>query len=170
MGTDGRATRDHGKLMKFVADIEDDGTPLIAEENLDDLPDIPHARENLGLKIDVDIPQMGVWPTTIVTDDGHTFELGDKGKTVTHESGDTHNFTIPLHADVEFPEGTFIHLFNGGGGGNLVVDRADGSITLIRQDSSGINFDDATLNPLQTALLVQIYSDFWFITSTLNFV
>lgn len=64
----------------------------------------------------------------------YTFVLSDAGKTIYHESGTPHTYTIPANGSVAFPLGTIVTILNANGSGDITL--AITSDTLRRGDGT----------------------------------
>lgn len=63
--------------------------------------------------------------------------LSDRGKSIVHNSGSAHTFTIPANSGVAFPVGTTIVLSNVSGGGALTIAITTDTLTIAGSSTTG---------------------------------
>lgn len=98
-----------------------------------DTPNVPVFTDDAGTDQDLD-PS---YSEMNVQNGNYTLVLGDKGKTISKESGGVgETFTIPANSSVAFPVGTFVG-FNNDGGGDLTIAITTDTLTYAVDNTTG---------------------------------
>jgi hypothetical protein len=90
----------------------------------------------------------------------YSLVLSDRGKSLWHNSGSAHTYTIPANASVPFPSGTCIIVSNATGAGNLTIAITSDTLTWANNGSTG----SRTLGPSGICVLYKQFATGWQIT------
>jgi hypothetical protein len=90
----------------------------------------------------------------------YSLVLSDRGKSIWHNSGSAHTYTIPANASVAFPSGTCIIISNATGAGNLTIAITSDTLTWANNGSTG----SRTLGPAGICVLYKQFATGWQIT------
>jgi len=91
----------------------------------------------------------------------YTLVLADAGKTIYHDSGSPHTFTIPANASVAFPRGTILLFVNRQGSGTLTIAITTDTMRLAGAGTTG----SRSLATSGMAMAVKTNTNEWYITN-----